>query len=314
MITDIKYYSEDFEEISKLLEAYKGNIQFIEKGAIHDFSKEKITYGFNNIFRSFPYEIETSSHDIGYSIHTIELFDLFYEISDYDGKIETKRIEQSKARFKNKTLDPQDIYLISDFIEDYFHSLTYNYGDYLKNAKDLHFFAEIENEEVILYNLLNLYRRILADDLKQISIFWGVSLTKQISDKILKMLCDFIEQRILVLNPETGMDSLTNKLTFKSNNLKRIQWLGTQQELCELIYELNKKGWIPDIVDGERKKIADSITELFDLEKTKRKPSSSIKDSFYQQFKGELIDGERIYSFRDSKKYEKKFDKINKNH
>ena len=158
-----------------------------------------------------------------------------------------------------------------------------------------------------------MYRRILEDKSKQISIFWGVSLTKEVSDRIIEMLCDFIEQRILVLNPPISKDSLINKMTFKANELKSIQWLGTQQELCELFYELNKKGWIPDIVGGERKKIAESITELFDLEKTKRTPSSNIKDSFYQQFKGELIDGERTYNFLDSKKYERKFDKINNN-
>ena len=54
MITDVKYYSEDLEKVSKLLEEFNGKIHFIKKGAIHDFSKENITERFNNIFRSFP--------------------------------------------------------------------------------------------------------------------------------------------------------------------------------------------------------------------------------------------------------------------
>ena len=95
--------------------------------------------------------------------------------------------------------------------------------------------------------------------------------------------------------------------------MKSIQWTGTQQELCELFHELIQKGWIPEIMDGERKKISDSITELFDLENTKRSSTSNFKDSFYQQFKGEIIEGTRSFNFLNSKKYERKFDGIKNN-
>ncbi len=63
---------------------------------------------------------------------------------------------------------------------------------------------------------------------------------------------------------------------------------------------------------ARRKKTANTITELFDLEQTKRSESSNVEDSFYQQFKGEWINGEWVLKFFETKKYKKKFDKINR--
>lgn len=313
MITNLKYFENDFSDLLNLLTEFKNEIQFIKKCRINDFSKENITEIFNDIFRSFPYEIETSSSDLGFSYYTIEIFDLYFEISEYDGKIDLERIERSKRRFNKTELDTQDKYLISDIIENYFHSLIYNYNIFLSNAKKYPFFTEIENEEIILKNLYNLYKGVLNDETKQINLFWGINLTKEISNKILKMLCDFIEQRLLVLNPQINTSSLSNKLSYNLNKQNKIQWLGTQQELGELFYELIQKGWVPEIPYGERKKFANSITELFDIEITKRTKSSNTQDSFYQQFKGEVINGKWNLSFFESKKYERKFKQIKSN-
>jgi hypothetical protein len=312
MITDVQYFRSDLEEILSLFVGYKKDMQFIKSISIKDFSKENISKQFNETFRSFPYYIESSSDKLGISYYTLELFDLYYDLDSVD-KLDSARINQTKSRFLKDYLDINDQYIIYEIIEDYFHSLTYFYEIFIAKAKKYSFFVEITNEEIILKNLLSLYKGILNDTSKQIRVFWGLTLTKKISDKIVEMLCDFIEQRLLVLNPHINTDSITNKLTFKSNKIEPILWKGTQQELCELFSELSLKGWIPEIPDGKRKKIAESITEIFDLQTTKHSLSSKHTDSFYQQFKGEMIDGKREFPFLSSKKYSLKFDKIKEN-
>ncbi len=66
-------------------------------------------------------------------------------------------------------------------------------------------------------------------------------------------------------------------------------------------------------MNGERKSIANTITSVFDLESTKRKEESNHKESFYQKFKGELIEGKRSFSFLEPEKYKTKFDMIKNN-
>jgi hypothetical protein len=313
MITEHNYFSSNLSEINQEIYSFNQNVDLIKKIPINDFSKESITQKFNSIFRVFPYVIETASDSIGISIYTKELFDLFYEISEFDGKIGKERIDKSKQRFKSSQLEDDDKYLINDFLEDYFHIITYGYGDILENTKKYHFFYGIEAEEVVLMNLLKIYRNVLLDNSKQLSIFWGVTLTKKISDSVTKMLIDVIEQRLIVLNPKIGLENIPNKMTFVDNKLKTIEWLGSQQELCELFIELINKKWIPEIEHKERKNIANAITSLFDLESTKRNEKSNYKESFYQRFKGDLIGEERQFLFLDSVKYKRKFNEIGKN-
>lgn len=313
MVTDYNYFARNLNEINQEINSLSQSVELIKKCSINDFSKESITQKFNDIFKVLPYVIETASDSIGISIYSKELFELLYAISDYDGKIEAERIAKSKDRFKNPQLEDDDKYLINDFLDDYFHSITYCYGEILENTKKYHFFYGIETEEVILMNLLNLYRNVLLDNSKQLCIFWGITLTKKISDCVTKMLIDFIEQRLLVLNPKMEVENITSKMTFIDNKLKPIEWLGTQQELCELFIELTRKNWIPEIKDGERKSIANTITSIFDIENTKRNEKSNHKESFYQKFKGEWIDEKRNFSFLESEKYNTKFDEIRKN-
>ena len=313
MITEHNYFSSNLSEINQEINSLNQNVDLIKKISLSDFSKENITQRFNEIFRVFPYKIETASDSIGISIYTKELFDLFYEISEFDGKIDTERIAKSKQKFKSSQLEDDAKYLINDFLEDYFHIITYGYGEILENTKKYHFFYGIEAEEIILMNLLKLYRSVLLDNSKQLCIFWGVTLTKKISDSVTKMLIDFIEQRLIVLNPKIELENIPNKMTYVDNNLKPIEWLGTQQELCELFIELINKNWIPEIENGERKNIANTITNLFDLESTKRNEKSNHKESFYQKFKGEWINGERYYSFLESGKDKLRFNEIKNN-
>ncbi len=310
MITNTKHFDNKLQELRGLLSDYQEDINLMQFRKITNFSKENITDDFNYIFLSLPYEIETTSNDLSYSYYTIELFDLYYEISDYDGQIDSERIQKSKHRFKQQKLDTQDRFLVLDFVENYLHSLLYNYDVFLSNAKKFHFFVGIDDERIILENLYQLYKGVLLDKTKQIRLFLGINLTKAISDKIIEMLCDFIEQRLLVLNSSINIGAIPNKITYEENKHNKIQWLGTQQQLCELFFELIQKGWIPEIPYGSIKKTSDSITNLFDLEHTKRSKSSKPNDSFYQQFKGESEAGKWTLSFFKSKKYEKKFKNI----
>jgi hypothetical protein len=313
MITDYNYFSNRLSEIDREIDSLNQDVDLIKRLSIHDYSKESISQKFNEIFRVFPYIIETASESIGISIYARELFDLFYEISEYDGKIKPEKISESKENFKNSKLDASDRYIIDEFLDDYFGSIIYCYGEILENTKKYHFFYGIESEEIILMNLLKLYQSVLLEDSKQLCIFNGITLTKKISESVTKMLIDFIEQRLIVLNPRFELENIPNKMTFVDNKLKSIEWLGTQQELCELFIELENKNWIPEIETGERKSISNTITSIFDLSSTKRNEKSNHNESFYQKFKGELMDGKRYFSFLESEKYKVKFNDIRKN-
>ncbi len=313
MITDNNYFEPRLEEINREITSYNREIHLLKKCSISNFSKENITKRFNDIFKVFPFQIESASDDIAISVYTSVLFDLIYKISDYDGKIDSSHIERAKQKFETPQIVEDDKYIINDLFEEYFHTLTYWYGEVIKNTMEYHFFYGITEEKIILTNLLKLYKSILSTESKQLCFFWGITLTKKISDIATRMLIDFIEQRLLVLNPQADIEGITNKMTFIDNNFKSIEWLGTQQELCELFLELIDKNWIHKIETGERKNVAKSITTLFDLSQTKRNEKSNPQESFYQQFKGELMDGERYFKFLESDNYEKRFDKMEKN-
>lgn len=313
MITDYNYFSNSLSEIDREIDLLNQDVDLIKRLSIHDYSKESVSQKFNEIFRVFPYIIETTSESIGISIYARELFELFDEISVIDGKIKDERIAESKYNFKNYKFEASDRHVIHTYLCDYFYSITYCYGEIFENTKKYHFFYGIESEEVILTNLLKLYNSVLLEDSKQLCIFNGITVTKKISDIVTKMLIDFIEQRLMVLNPKFELENIPNKMTFVNNKLKPIEWLGTQQELCELFLELEKKKWIPEIGIGERRSIANSITSIFDLDSTKRKENSNYKESFYQKFKGELMEGQRYFSFLESEKDKLRFNEIKNN-
>jgi hypothetical protein len=313
MITDKDYFSAQLEEINREITSYDQKINLLKKCSISDFSKENITKRFSDIFLIFPFQIESASEFLGISIYTRELFGLYYKISNYDGKIDSDIINAAKEKFNKQEIYEEDEYIINEFFDEYFHSLVYFYENVLINTMSYHFFYGISDESVILKNLLKLYKSVLNDNSKQLCLFWGITLTKKISDIATKMIIDFIEQRLIVINPQFDIESIPSKMTFIDNKIKSIEWLGTQQELCELFLELIDKNWIPKIEEGERRNIAKAITTIFDLDNTKRNVKSNPLESFYQQFKGEMVDGERLYSFLDSNKYDRKFKTIEKN-
>ncbi len=310
MITEYNYFSNALETVNQKLTDYTNDVKLLRKCRIADFSKESITNKYDAIFRSFPYIVESTSDEIKISINIIKIFDLYYEVSEHENELYSKKIEKAKAQLNDPKISNENRYEISEFLEEYLHNLTYEYESILKNTKEYHFFHGIDDETIILKNLLILYQSILKDKTKQLSVLEGVVMTKEISDLVTNILIDFIEQRLLVLNPQINTNTLTSKITFIENAQRRIEWLGSQQELCELFDTLVNKNWIPQIKTGERRAVAKAITNLFDLANTQKKKESDPDTSFYQQFKLELLDGERKLSFLDSPKYKRKFQDI----
>lgn len=313
MITDKKYFADRLAQISHEIFKHENRVTLINKGKIFDYSFEELSKRFDYLFLEFPYDIEPKSDSLGLSIYTIEVFNLDPSISFNNGKIDPSKIEISKSRFEKQELSAEDIYYISDFLEDYFHRITYEFGTLIENARKLHFFQGVKKEETILLNLLNRYRMVLKDKSFQLKIFYGVKLTKLIADMVTELLVDAIEQRLKVLNPVCDSKIPTKETVFVKSENHQIEWHGTQQELCELIIELERKGWIPKIPNGNRKSIAASITSLFDLHRTRKSSKSNVNNSFYQIFKGEVIDNNRRFPFQDAPNYISKFDGIYQN-
>jgi hypothetical protein len=313
MITDTTYFESQISEIVQEIEKYDLEIDILKKSLINDFSKKYVTERYNESFLSFPFIIENSSKKIGISVYATELFKLYYDLGTRDDKVSIETINEIKEDRKNVTDLSDQIYIIGDFIEEYNHRLVYSYNEIMLNTKKYHFFANIEDEKIILMNLLRRYKSVLNDETKQINIFWGITLTKKISDIIIAMLIEFIEQRFKILTIDIELNETGIKTTYVENSIKPIKWLGTQQQFCELLIELEKNNWIEEIREGERKKIITSITKFFDFENTRRNTNSNPEISLYQTFKGEHIKGNRVFPFLESKKYEKKFNEIKKN-
>lgn len=313
MITDSNYFEPKLDKINQELEKYNSGVEIIRKMIVFKNTKSDITQHFQEIFMNFPYTIETATDKIGISLDLIQLYEYYYSLSDYGEKIDKERIDEielKKQEFKNLHGNHDIIY---DYLVEYTHYLVYRYKTVLENTKNHFFFDGINDEKIILMNLLKRYKSVLKDETKQINIFWGIRLTKDISNIALEILIDFIEQRLKLLTIEIEDIGNEYKTTYIDNNIKPLKWLGTQQELLELIIELNNKNWIPNIEEGDRKKFINSVTNLFDLENTKRSSKTDHSNSLYQKFKGEYIDGKRIFPFLEQQKYERKFNEIKKN-
>lgn len=313
MITDKKYFSDRLEIVNSLVYEYDKEVMFLKKSNIYDFTRKHIHELYSGHFLSFPYVVESSSDTIGISIYPIELLNAYHDFEPDKDKLDREAISNIKKHFKLTQIDTEYRYCINDFLDEFFHNIIYEYQKFISNAKGFHFFSNIDDERIILSNLLKLYSNILNDETKQLCIFWGVSLTKEIADKVTEMLVDFIQQRLIVLNSGNALGNINSKTSFIDSKRKTINWLGTQQELCELFIELIEKKWVPEIEEGTRSQFTAAILSLFDVTGTKRNKSSNHKNSFYQQFKGEVIDEIRYYSFLENDKYTRRFSKIIEN-
>lgn len=309
MILDTLHFAKKNEDINHLLWEKESEITSFRRMTFRKFNKEEVLYYYDLIFKNFPLEIENTSQEISVSIFATEILDLHSEIVELNNPISASK--KNEFLEKRKTFKPeQNCEIVEDFISTFFHCLVYNYEDFLKNTLKQHYFTGINDEVKILLSILNRYKSVLKDRTKQIDLFLSIKLNKEISDLVLEMLIDFIEQRLNLLTISTENISVGNEINYVENDIYNIDWNGSQQELCELILELEKKEWIAEIKNGDRKKFANSLTKIFNLTNTKKNKNSNPNNSFYQLLKGEYENKVRIYPFMEKENYEKQFNGI----
>lgn len=309
MILNPLHFQNKIENIDQIIWNENLKIVSLQKMTFKSFKEKEVVKFYNSTFKNFPLDIENSSKEVGISIIATELFDVYYDLTTRNRSLTS---EKERNIFENrKNFEPKNhTEIINDFINEFMHCLVYQYDEFLKNTMEQHYFVGINDEVKILLSILNRYKSVLKDKTKQIDIFWSIRLTKQISDLILEMLIEFIEQRLNLLTISIENINIGNQLNYVENEIFKIDWNGTQQELGELILELESKKWIAEIKNGERKKFANSITKIFNLIKTKKNKHSDSSNSFYQLLKGEYENKLRTYPFLEKENYEKKFSGI----
>ncbi|QLE02378.1 hypothetical protein HX109_12730 [Galbibacter sp. BG1] len=312
MILHSLHFAKKIDDINQILWKDELEITSLSRMIFRKFNKKEVLHYYDLIFKNFPLEIEEANQEISVSVFATEIFELHYELIELDNQLSIDK--KNELLEKRKTFKPEhNSETIEDFISTFFHCLVYNYEDFLANTLKQHYFVGINDETKILLSILNRYKSVLKDKTKQIDLFWCVKLNKQISDLILEMLIEFIEQRLNLLTISTENLSIGNELNYVENNIFSIDWNGSQQELCELILELEKKGWIAEIKNGDRRKFANSLTKIFNLTSTKKNKKSNQNNSFYQLLKGEFENNERIYPFMEKENYKKQFNGIIEN-
>ncbi len=311
MITDKTYFENQTNEINQIIYNNSSKVSFLKKMTIDNYNKEKINEYYNDYFFNFPFTIEDASEEIGISIFATELFELYYNLDEKMNQVSSLRIKEVMENRK-KFIPENHLDLIIDYIDEFIHRMVYSYDKLLENTKKHHFFKNIDDEKIILLNLLKRYKSIVNDETKQIDVFWSIKLTKTLSDLIVKIFIEFIEQRLNILTINFEQTNFEYKTTYVENKIHQIKWNGTQQDFCELIIELEKNNWIEKIQDGDRKKLVNSITKIFNIDNTKKNENSDPNNSFYQLLKGEYENKERIYPFLENSKYKRKFDLIKK--
>ncbi len=309
MILHPFHFNKKIDDINQILWNKESEIIALNRMKFNRFDKKEVLHYYDLIFKNFPLDIENANQEISVSIFATEIFELHYQLIDLNRPISVDT--KNEILEKRKTFQPElNSETIEDFISTYFHCLVYDYKDVLKNTLKQHYFTGIKDEVKILLSILNRYKSVLKDKTKQIDLFWCVKLNKQLSDLVLEMLIEFIEHRLNLLTVSTENLSIGNELNYVENDIFSIDWNGTQQELCELILELEKKQWIAEIKNGDRRKFANSITKIFNLTNTRKNQKSNPNNSFYQLMKGELENNERIFPFMEKDNYQKKFDEI----
>jgi hypothetical protein len=309
MILHPFHFDKKIDDINQILWNDKIKIGSLQRMKFSKFNKKEVLHYYDLIFKNFPLDIENASQEFSVSIFSTEIFDLHYNLVDLDNPMSaTQEIELKKKR---KEFNPEfNSETIEDFISTFIHHLVYFYEDFLANTFKQHYFVGINDEVKILLSILNRYKSVLNDKTKQIDLFWCIKVNKKVSDLVLEMLIEFIEQRLKLLTISTDSLNNGNELNYVESEIYNIGWNGSQQELCELILELEKKNWIDKIQNGDRKKFANSITKIFNLSNTQKNKKSNTSNSFYQLLKGEYENKERVFPFMEKENYERKFERI----
>jgi hypothetical protein len=315
MIINISHFQNQLNSINEEIYNQRNNLKFNKRNVVTNFLPKSLTKQYNNWTINFPFDIIPASNSIILTNYCLELNYLIFEFSEGDERLSHEIINLTKLKRETYECEPNDIIFINDIIFDLIHSFIYKYKRVLKKIIKEYIFDGINDEKVILKNLLKLYKGVLENPDVQINIFHSIVLTKKISDSIIELIIDFINHRLETLEPETNNLNTTIPLSINSTIQKtdKIKWLGKQQDLIELFVELAEKKWIENPDFQKMKKYCESILGLFDIEYTKRKESSNTFKSFYQKFKGDNINGKKVYPFLENKNYKRKYDKIENN-
>jgi len=279
-------------------------------------SKEYVLEHYKEAFLTFPTYTSTSKNEIIVWKRLVEIIHYYDEYIhlDEEGKVSMTTLEKTKGIIESE-FDGCPKWIIADSLEVFFQNLNYRVAEMLNNSKEIPIFQGIEDEEVIINNLLNHYNYILNSKTHQLEILSSLQLSKEISDIIVRALISVLEFRMMIRHP--GNDYQSNKqntLIFPPNE-EKIEWLGTQQELCELIISLSEKGWIENIERGNISKTASKFGALLDFSKTKKSSKSNEINSLYQILKGEVDPDNKTkkwYFYDRNSNYQKKFDKISR--
>lgn len=310
MITSTGYFSTTMCEINNALFNEDIKVEFYNGGKITNYKTSSIEELYNSIIQVFPYNVQRKSDKVEIST---KIYDLEYAYRLMDSRnqnLPNEIIDKLKQDFSIE-VEEDDKVLPYTLLEDMIYTLVYEYEKVLKRIKKYPVFYGIEDEQIILKNLLILYRNTIKSENSQIEIFPWMILPKNISDMIVKMFIDFIEQRLMVLNPDVSINSSYN-INVSEQIEKQIKWLGTQQDLTELFITLVEKGWIPEIGERKRTAFARSILKIFNIEETRKDKKSNLEQSFSQNFKTFNEDGVTKYIFQKDN-YKSKFDKIAQN-
>jgi len=261
-------------------------------------------------FLNFPVDVIQSSDFISCTFKSLEVI----EVHDFlDAEYSIRQIEEILLP-RRKTFDRNQMEVtIENYIDRLIHNMVYSYDEIMKNTFQQYYFVGIDQETKILLTLLNQYEEAFSDNTQQIQVFSQVSLSQEIADIVTSILIDIIKHRLNMLT--ISNDKPFPTLNYKSKEYLKLNWNGTQQQLCELIVSLEEKKWISKIENGERKKIAESITSIFNLDGTKRNAKSDPTNSFYQLLKGDYnrTRKKREFSFLQKENYQRMFNGITKN-
>ena len=200
MIIDIQYFNSNLDEINSNIYKNRKNLKY--RGYfLRNFSVKNIEEKYNKWVINFPHHIIPSQKNIQLDYQALELNYLISEFSDGDINISHDKIEEIKKSRENQETDFDDVVFINDIIHDLIHGYVYNYNEIFNELKKCYIFHGIENEIVIIKNILILYQSVLKNPKVQINIFHSIYLTKELSDSIIKLLIEFFEHRLELLNP-----------------------------------------------------------------------------------------------------------------
>lgn len=314
MITDNIYFTQKTYSIIQQIENEIDDAINAEKFLFKNFTREEIYRVYCSIFYEFPYRIVPKNDFIGISINAIEVLDGGGTFDEHQDQNKLYDFQIQKFFENRKSYDPKNcLETVECFIDEFFNKLVFHFDKFIETSKKFPFFLGINDEQIILLNLIKHYKSTLSNESIQIDFFWAIQLPKKINDQLLLLLIEYLEQRVAILNIKTTDIIFENKNSVFPEFQNKIIWNGNQQQLCELFLKLKENKWIEDFEQGNLKLFVSSLGNLFDIKKTKKKDTSDEITSLYQIFKGEIIDGKKIYPFLEKSRYKKVIKEINKN-